>query len=148
VLAIGDRSGDAPGMFGKAIPNLPARDLDATAAMYARIGFALTNRYEGYAIIEREEVELHFYGDADLDPGSTAGMAYVRVADVDALYAEVRAAGFEVLPAPVVRERFEHGGPLERISTLEDRPWGMRQFALLDVDNNLLQIGQRINGGT
>ena len=129
-------------MVDKAIPNLPARDLDATAAMYGRIGFGVTNRYDGYLIVERGAVELHFYGDADMDPGSTAGMAYIRVDDVEALYAEVVAAGFEVLAPDVLGERFERGGPLERITALEDKPWGLREFALLDVDNNLLRIGQ------
>jgi hypothetical protein len=134
-------------MFGKAIPNLPARDFDATAAMYARIGVTETARYPDYLILERGEVELHFAATPDLDPGSTAGVAYVRVADVDALYAEVLAAGFEVLPDEVLRERWDRGGPLERITALEDKPWGLREFALLDVDNNLLRIGQPLETG-
>lgn len=129
-------------MFGKAIPNLPARDFDATAAMYARIGFGQTARYPDYLILERDDVELHFALTPDLDPGSTAGVAYIRVVDVDALYDEVVGAGFEVLTDPVLRERWDRGGPLERITALEDKPWGLREFALLDVDNNLLRIGQ------
>jgi len=129
-------------MFGKAIPNLPARDFDATVAMYVRIGLVETARYPDYCIVERDDVELHFALDPDLDPGSTAGVAYIRVVDVDSLYAEALAAGFEVLPDPVLRERWDRGGPLERITALEDKPWGLREFALLDVDNNLLRIGQ------
>ena len=77
-----------------------------------------------------------------LETGSTAGVAYLRVADVDALYAEVVAAGLEVLSPAELRERWDAGGPLERISALEDKPWGLREFALLDADNNLLRIGQ------
>jgi hypothetical protein len=69
-------------MFGKSIPNLPARDLDATAAMLARIAVNETHRHDGYSILERDEVELHYYAQADLDPATTAGMAYIRVADV------------------------------------------------------------------
>ena len=131
-------------MFGKAIPNLPARDFDATVAMYARIGFGQTARYPDYLILERDDVELHFALTPELDPGSTAGVAYIRVVDVDALYAELVAAGFEVLPDAVLRERWDGGGPLERITALEHKPWGLREFALLDVDNNLLRIGQPI----
>jgi hypothetical protein len=129
-------------MFGKAIPNLPARDLDATAAMYARIGFERANRHDGYLIVEREDAELHFFASPELDPGTTAGMAYLRVVDVDAFHAEVVAVGFEVLGPDELHERWANGGPLERISAVEDKPWGLRQFALFDVDNNLLQIGQ------
>ena len=129
-------------MFGKAIPQLPARDLDATAAMYARIGIVEINRYPDYLILERGDVELHFAVTPDLDPASTAGVAYLRVDDVEAFYAEVVAAGFEVLADDVLHERWLQGGPLERISALEVKPWGLREFALLDVDNNLLRVGQ------
>jgi catechol 2,3-dioxygenase-like lactoylglutathione lyase family enzyme len=132
-------------MFGKAIPNLPARDLDATAAMFTRIGFTETHRYDGYSIIERDEVELHYYAKPDHDPGKTAGMSYIRVSDVNALYAEVTAAGFEILSAQAQRERSEQHAPLERITALEDKPWGLRQFALLDIDGNLFHIGQPLN---
>lgn len=132
-------------MFGKAIPNLPSRDLDATAAMFARIGFTETHRYDGYSIIERSEVELHYYAKPDHDPGKTAGQSYIRVSDVDALYAEVVSAGFQVLTPEALGERWEQGASLERISALEDKPWGLRQFALLDIDNNLFHIGQPLN---
>jgi hypothetical protein len=27
---------------------------------------------------------------------------------------------------------------------LEDKPWGLREFALIDLDGNLLRIGQII----
>lgn len=135
-------------MFGKAIPNLPARDLDATAAMFARVGVSETHRYDGYSILERADVELHYYAKADLDPATTAGMAYIRVTDVDSLYAEVLDAGFEVLAPDVLGERWDRGASLERISALEDKPWGLREFALLDVDNNLLRIGQPLQRPT
>jgi hypothetical protein len=79
---------------------------------------------------------------ADHDPGTTAASAYIRVQAVDALYAEVVAAGFAVLADDVLRDRWEQGASLERISALEDKPWGLREFALLDLDNNLLRIGQ------
>src|SRR5690242_14014485 len=111
-------------MFGKAIPNLPARDLDATAAMFARIAVTETHRFDGYSILERDDIELHYYAKADLDPATTAGMAYIRVADVDRLNAEVLDAGFEVLAPDILGERSERGASLERISELEDKPWG------------------------
>jgi hypothetical protein len=110
--------------------------------MFARIGLVETGRWDTYSILEREDVELHFFAQPDLDPATTAGMAYIRVADVDRLYAEVRAAGFEVLSAAVLRERWDKGASLERITTVEDKPWGLREFSLLDIDNNLLRIGQ------
>jgi hypothetical protein len=31
------------------------------------------------------------------------------------------------------------------MDTLEDKPWGLREFAILDPDGNLLRIGQAIS---
>src|SRR4051812_18187099 len=129
-------------MLGKAIPNLPSRDLDATSTMFARLGFRETGRYDTYSVLERDDIELHFFANPDLDPGSTAGMCYIRVTDVETIYAEAVAAGFEVLSGDALDERWARGGPLDRITALEDKPWGLHEFALLDVDNNLLRIGQ------
>ena len=30
------------------------------------------------------------------------------------------------------------------METVEDKPWGLREFALIDLDGNLLRIGQII----
>jgi hypothetical protein len=30
------------------------------------------------------------------------------------------------------------------MDTVEDKPWGLREFALIDLDGNLLRIGQII----
>jgi hypothetical protein len=31
---------------------------------------------------------------------------------------------------------------IPRMDDLEDKPWGMREFAIVDSDGNLLRIGQ------
>jgi hypothetical protein len=31
------------------------------------------------------------------------------------------------------------------METLEDKPWGLREFAVVDLDGNLLRIGEVIN---
>jgi hypothetical protein len=51
------------------------------------------------------------------------------VADVDSLYQAFGAAG---LP--------RQGIP--RMDLLANKPWGMREFAVVDDDGNLLRIGQ------
>lgn len=138
-------------MTGKAIPNLPSHDLDATTELLARIGFAETHRYDGYRIYERGPMELHYYDAADRhDPFTTAGQLYLRVDDVDALYAEAVAAGFEIWdhadPGAELADRWNGGRSIARITELEDKPWGLREFALADTDNNLLRIGQPLSG--
>ena len=34
---------------------------------------------------------------------------------------------------------------LPRMDTIEDRPWGMREFVIVDEDGNLLRIGQALS---
>jgi catechol 2,3-dioxygenase-like lactoylglutathione lyase family enzyme len=116
-----------------AIPTLPSRSLPATLAFYARLGFSgrLLGAGDSYAIVTRGELELHFFPHPLLDPAGCYAGAYLRVAAVEPLYRAFRAAA---LPA--------HGIP--RMEPLGDKPWGLREFALVDEDGNLLRIGQVI----
>lgn len=119
----------APPTPDLSIPILPSRSLAATLAFYARLGFAGRMAGDAYAILTRGTIELHFFAHPALDPATSHAGCYVRVAAVDSLYAALRAAA---LP-PVGRPRMDR---------LEDRPWGMREFAIVDPDGNLVRIGQ------
>ena len=72
-------------MADHATPNLPSRDLDATAAFYA----ALQDQ-PARVVVRRREPErgtlvLEFFPDPGMDPASTASGCCLRVDDVDAL---------------------------------------------------------------
>lgn len=112
-----------------AIPILPSRSLAATLAFYARLGFEGEIVGEGYAILTRGDVELHFFAHPALVPADSWAGCYVRVADVAPLYRDFQAAQ---LPA--------RGIP--RMDVLADKPWGLREFAVVDEDGNLMRIGQ------
>ncbi len=116
-----------------AIPTLPSRSISATVAFYERLGFAADLPRGGgpYAILTRGTVELHFFGYPDLDPSASSAGCYIRVGDADSLY-----AGFALAELPV------HGIP--RMDLPATKPWGMREFAIVDPDGNLLRIGQAL----
>ena len=80
-------------MVDRATPNLPSRDLDATAAFYAALGFATTYSDPGWLILERGSLMLEFFHDPGIDPATTAAGCCLRVDDVDGLYADCVAAG-------------------------------------------------------
>lgn len=117
---------------GAAIPILPARDLDETEAFYARVGF--TTRFRDpridahYLIVERDGVELHFFTHAELDPWTSSAGCYWRVTDADAWH---QACAALAIP--------EQGIP--RLTRPENRPWGMREFALVDPNGTLVRVG-------
>jgi len=117
----------------RAIPTLPCRSVEATTAFYRRLGF------EGgahpfnpeYAIFTRGALELHFFTHRALVPAESSAGCYLRVLDVRSLHDACLACG---LP----------GAGIPRMDRLEDKPWGLREFALVDPDGNLLRIGQLI----
>ena len=114
-------------MLQSTIPVLPSLDLDETIQFYKRLGFKVWSRHEGdYAILAREGQELHFFLMGNLVPSESFFGCYWRVDDADALYAEFLAAG------------------LPDLHPMEDKPWGMKEFAIIDPHRNLIRIGQEI----
>ena len=116
-----------------AIPILPCRSVNATTAFYGRLGFegGAHEFSQAYAIFKRGTIELHFFTHAELVPAQSLAGCYIRVGDVQSLYETCLAVG---LP--------DSGIP--RIHPLEDKPWGLREFAIVDPDGNLLRIGELI----
>jgi catechol 2,3-dioxygenase-like lactoylglutathione lyase family enzyme len=116
----------------KLSPILPTRDVAAAEAFWARLGFATVYRDdEAYLLMKREGAELHFFLAPGLDPARNDHGGYLRAAAIDALSAEIAALG---LP--------DHGIP--RFHPAEDKPWGMRELALIDPDGNLIRAGREI----
>jgi catechol 2,3-dioxygenase-like lactoylglutathione lyase family enzyme len=117
-----------------AIPILPSRSVSATVAFYKRLGFkGDAHEFDsGYAILRRGTVELHFFTHKELVPEASFAGCYIRVLDVESIY---RSFSSSQLP--------RKGIP--RMDSLEAKPWGLREFAIVDPDGNLLRIGQIIS---
>ena len=117
-----------------AIPTLPCKSVSATVAFYERLGFEggphEFNRE--YAILRRGAVELHFFTHEQLVPANSSAGCYIRVLDVEGIYHSFLSSQLPRLGIP-------------RMNTLEDKPWGLREFAIVDPDGNLLRIGQIIS---
>ena len=112
-------------------PILPSRDLDATAAFYGRLGFEVAGRYpapDDYLILRGHGLELHFFAFPEHEPARSYAGAYVRVAELDGLHARFGRAGLPRSGIP-------------RLVPPEDKPWGMREFVVVDPDGSLLRIG-------
>ncbi len=133
--------------LGATIPALPVADAAAAAACYRdRLGFAVRHLDDGFAVVQRDAAELHLWqaGDASwrsrgdlrerpVRSGAESFLAgtascRVRVDEVDALWAELERAA---VLHPVARP-----GP-------GDTDFGTREFAVLDLDGNLLTFFAR-----
>ena len=117
-----------------AVPVLPARDLQETIQFYERLGFKNAYRHSvlaEYVVLRLGVLELQFFEWPKLDTSGSFTGCYLRVADVDALY---QAFANARLPARGIPSM---GG-------IESRPWGMREFHLIDCNGNLLRAGEYI----
>ncbi len=106
-----------------AIPVLLTTNVRRAAETYAGIGFNVTEAAHNYLILRREGVELHISHVAHI-PEPHCVSAYVRVADVNAWHAAFK------------------NGRAKRLSSPDDKPWGLREFHFIDEDGNLLNVGQ------
>ena len=120
--------------YDLAIPTLPCRSVSATVAFYKRLGFegGAHESNSEYAILLRGAVELHFFAHKELVPANSSAGCYIRVLDVEGIY---RSFSSSLLPRTGI----------PRMDILEDKPWGLREFAIVDADGNLLRIGQIIS---
>lgn len=141
----------------RAIPVLTVLNLDEVTPFYTRLGFEVVHRYDGYLVIGRGDLEIHLAHWDDHDPARTAGVVYLRVTDAQRIYDALR-SGLErdgclyLVPASgstpelsaELARRVASGTPTIRLHEIEDKPWGLRQFSVIDPSGNAIRIGHRI----
>lgn len=112
-------------------PKLPMRDKAVTSSFYIdQLGFKMIGSadFDGYLMLEKDQIQLHFFEFKGIDPKENYGQVYIRTDNIDGLYQSLLANKTPIHP----------NGPLET------KPWGQREFAVLDPDNNLLTFGQSL----
>ncbi|MFZ1529973.1 MAG: VOC family protein [Ferruginibacter sp.] len=110
-------------------PKLPMRDKSATKDFYLdKLGFAELADYDGYLILRKDNIEIHFFEFKSLDPTENYGQVYIRTGDVETLYQFLTGKKVSIHPN----------------GQLGIRPWRQKEFAILDPDNNLLTFGQAV----
>lgn len=112
-------------------PKLPMRDKQTTREFYQKLGFQEYGNldFPDYLMLEKEGIEIHFFLFKELDPKENYTQVYIRSNDIDLDYLKFS-------------ER--HVTAIHPNGHLEDKPWGQREFSILDPDHNLLTFGQSI----
>jgi len=70
-------------------PKLPMRDKVITSDFnIGHLGFILcgTEDYEGYLMVKKDQIEIHFFEFKDLPPEENYGMVYIRTDAIEQLY--------------------------------------------------------------
>lgn len=112
-------------------PKLPMRNKSVTREFYINLlGFNEFGSadFDGYLMMEKDQIQIHFFEFKDLDPKENYGQVYIRIDNIDDFYQSLLANKTNIHP----------NGPLEI------KPWGQKEFSILDPDSNLLTFGQSI----
>jgi uncharacterized glyoxalase superfamily protein PhnB len=121
-------SADKPAVLEAAVPILSVADLSDALEYYERVlGFRVGWRWgepPRLASVCRDRVELNLSRSPEAKPG--ASRVYFQMAGVDTYYERITVAGAKVAVP------------------LADRPYGMRDFRIVDPSGNELSFGEAI----
>lgn len=92
------------------------------------LGFSIVGDYDDYLLVKKEGVEIHFFAFKELNPLENYGQVYIRTTDISDLYLELKKRNVAIHPN----------------GHLEVKPWGQKEFSLLDPDHNLLTFGESV----
>lgn len=110
-------------------PKIPMRDKAVTREFYCnKLGFQEFGNedYDGYLMIQKDNIQIHFFEFKELDPKENYGQVYIRTDDIEALFQSILDKKLIIHPA----------------GHLQTKPWGQKEFSMLDPDSNLLTFGQ------
>lgn len=112
-------------------PKLPMRDKTITRDFYLNtLGFQEFGNadFDGYLMVQKDSIQIHFFEFKALDPKENYGQVYIRTNEINKLYQTL----------------LENKVPIHPNGHLEVKPWGQKEFSLLDPDNNLLTFGESL----
>ena len=112
-------------------PKLPMRNKSVTRDFYLnKLGFQEFGSadFDGYLMVQKDSIQIHFFEFKDLDPKDNYGQVYIRTDQIDKLYQSMLDRKLSIHPN----------------GHLQAKPWGQKEFSMLDPDNNLLTFGESI----
>ena len=112
-------------------PKLPMRDKTITSDFYLNKldfqAFGMAD-FEGYLMLSKDTIQIHFFEFKGLDPKENYGQVYIRTDNIDEFY--------QIL--------LEKKTAIHPNGHLAIKPWGQKEFSVLDPDNNLLTFGESL----
>ncbi|MEV6238037.1 hypothetical protein [Lentzea sp. NPDC051838] len=122
------------------IPLLPCPDIDEIASFYEMLGFSVTYRQtrpNPHVALQREDINLHFFGMDGFDPEQSYGTCLVIVQDTGPLY-EAFAAGMRAVHGKVLISGIPR---MTRPRVRNDRYTG---FSVVDPGGNWIRVNKAV----
>jgi hypothetical protein len=107
-----------------AIPKLASLDIERSLAFFERLGFTRLHASREYGVARRDSVSIHFWLCSDPRTPTETGCR-VSVEGIDELFQD-----------------FSKLGVIHPSGGLESKPWGGREFSILDTDGNLVTFNE------
>ena len=108
--------------FVSAVPIIPARDIQVSAAWYRdELAFEVFHVERQYGVVGRGDSWVHFWGPSGIPPEESNTMIRLGVKGIGELY-----------------EHCQKRDIVHPNCPLEEQPWGFREFAVIDHDGNLV----------
>jgi hypothetical protein len=107
-----------------AIPKLASLDIERSLTFFERLGFNRLHTSREYGVAKRDSVSIHFWLCTDPRTPKETGCR-VSVEGIDDLF-----------------ETFSKLGVVHPNGRLEPKPWGTREFSILDADGNLVTFNE------
>ncbi|MFC3230541.1 bleomycin resistance protein [Marinibaculum pumilum] len=125
-----------------AIPVLPVRETEAAAAFYAeKLGFRVGHIDPGYAILVRDGVQVHLWAATDEDWRRRDGGRPVQ-SGAESFLAGTASCRIATEGIAALHDACRQSGIVHPNGALADKPHGLREFAVLDPDGNLVTFFQ------
>ena len=107
-----------------ATPKLASLDIERSLMFFERLGFKRLQTSTDYSVARRDSVSVHFWLCSDpRTPRESA--CRISVEGIGELF-----------------ETYSTLGVVHPNGQLESKPWGMREFSILDADGNLVTFSE------
>jgi catechol 2,3-dioxygenase-like lactoylglutathione lyase family enzyme len=131
----------------KTIPALPVQNIRKASEFYrTKLGFSVPHQDEGFAILARDEAEIHLWASND-ESWKDFGEEMLRhpiVSGAESFLAGTASCRIEVNGIDELYEEYKKQGVLYNPETvITKQPWGTREFEALDLHRNLLVFYER-----
>jgi catechol 2,3-dioxygenase-like lactoylglutathione lyase family enzyme len=107
-------------------PRSLVREMEQALAFYRQLGFVTTYQDEGFAMVERDGIALHFNVSSEKPPRDHF-ICWIGVINIETLYQQYTSTGAHLSPL-----RFHA------------QPWEMKDFILWDPDRHALFFWERM----
>jgi catechol 2,3-dioxygenase-like lactoylglutathione lyase family enzyme len=129
------------------IPALPVKSAAAAVGFYReRLGFDVLHHDGGFAVLARDDVVLHLWQAGDESWRERESFEQPVCSGAESFIAGTASCRIQVQGVDDLYEELKAAGVLHRVSLdgVETTDFGTREFATVDLDNNLVAFFEEV----